>query len=36
MFTGSYVAIVTPFKNGRVDEKALGELIEWQIGRAHV
>jgi len=33
MFTGSYVAIVTPFQNGRVDEKALGELIEWQIAR---
>ncbi len=33
MFTGSYVAIVTPFQNGRVDEQALGELIEWQIAR---
>ncbi len=33
MFTGSYVAIVTPFKNGKVDEKALGDLIEWQIER---
>ncbi len=31
MFTGSLVAIVTPFRNGKVDEKALGELIEWQI-----
>jgi 4-hydroxy-tetrahydrodipicolinate synthase len=31
MFTGSYVAIVTPFRNGRLDEKALGDLIEWQI-----
>lgn len=31
MFTGSYVAIVTPFKDGKVDEKALGDLIEWQI-----
>ncbi|HXF93059.1 MAG TPA: 4-hydroxy-tetrahydrodipicolinate synthase [Nitrospiraceae bacterium] len=31
MFTGSLVAIVTPFKNGRVDERALGDLIEWQI-----
>ncbi len=28
---GSIVAIVTPFKNGRVDEKALGDLIEWHI-----
>jgi len=33
MFTGSYVAIVTPFRNGTVDEKALGDLIEWQIER---
>ncbi|MCF8054341.1 MAG: 4-hydroxy-tetrahydrodipicolinate synthase [Deltaproteobacteria bacterium] len=31
MFKGSIVAIVTPFKNGKVDEKALGELIECQI-----
>ncbi|MCX7794207.1 MAG: 4-hydroxy-tetrahydrodipicolinate synthase [Thermodesulfovibrionales bacterium] len=28
---GSIVAIVTPFKNGRVDEKSLGDLIEWHI-----
>ncbi|HET8761359.1 MAG TPA: 4-hydroxy-tetrahydrodipicolinate synthase [Nitrospiria bacterium] len=33
MFTGSYVALVTPFKNGKIDEKALGDLIEWQIDR---
>jgi len=25
------VAIVTPFKNGKVDEKALGNLVEWHI-----
>lgn len=31
MFQGSMVAIVTPFKNGRLDEKALGGLIEWHI-----
>jgi len=31
MFTGSIVAIVTPFKNHRVDEKAMGDLIEWHI-----
>lgn len=31
MFTGSLVAIVTPFKNGKVDERAFGDLIEWQI-----
>lgn len=31
MFRGSIVAIVTPFKNGKVDEKTLRELIEFQI-----
>jgi 4-hydroxy-tetrahydrodipicolinate synthase len=31
MFAGSLVAIVTPFKNGRIDERALGDLIEFQI-----
>jgi 4-hydroxy-tetrahydrodipicolinate synthase len=31
MFTGSLVAIVTPFRNGKVDERTLAELIEWQI-----
>jgi 4-hydroxy-tetrahydrodipicolinate synthase len=31
MFKGSMVAIVTPFKNDRVDEKALADLIEFQI-----
>jgi 4-hydroxy-tetrahydrodipicolinate synthase len=31
MFTGSLVAIVTPFKDGRLDERAFGDLIEWQI-----
>ncbi|WP_447975152.1 4-hydroxy-tetrahydrodipicolinate synthase [Nitrospira sp. Kam-Ns4a] len=31
MFTGSFVAIVTPFRRGRVDERALGDLIEFQL-----
>ena len=31
MFKGSIVAIVTPFKNGKVDEAALGNLIDWHI-----
>ncbi len=31
MFKVSIVAIVTPFKNKKVDEKALGKLIEWHI-----
>ncbi|OGP64887.1 MAG: 4-hydroxy-tetrahydrodipicolinate synthase [Deltaproteobacteria bacterium RBG_16_42_7] len=30
-FKGSMTAIVTPFKNGRLDEKAFKELIEFQI-----
>ncbi|MFO0707524.1 MAG: 4-hydroxy-tetrahydrodipicolinate synthase [Nitrospira sp.] len=33
MLTGSHVAIVTPFKKGKVDERALGDLIEWQIAK---
>ena len=33
MFHGSLVAIVTPFKKGKVDEKALGDLIDWQIAQ---
>ncbi len=31
MFTGLFTAIVTPFKNGAVDEKALEKLVEFQI-----
>ena len=31
MFSGSLVAIVTPFRNGKVDERAFGDLIEWQL-----
>src|SRR5437762_13664904 len=31
MFTGTYTAIVTPFKNGQVDEAAFRRLIEFQI-----
>ena len=31
MFSGSFVAQVTPFKNGTVDEQRLADLIEWQI-----
>lgn len=33
MFNGSIVAIVTPFKNGKFDEKAYGDLIEWHIAQ---
>ena len=31
MFTGTYTAIVTPFKNGKVDNAALERLVESQI-----
>lgn len=31
MFTGTYTAIVTPFKNGQLDEPALAQLIRRQI-----
>jgi 4-hydroxy-tetrahydrodipicolinate synthase len=31
-FRGSFTALVTPFKNGAVDEKAFRDLVEWQIG----
>lgn len=31
MFKGSYIAIVTPFKNGKIDEKKFAELVEFQI-----
>jgi len=31
MFTGTYTAIVTPFRDGQVDEKALRDLVEFQI-----
>jgi 4-hydroxy-tetrahydrodipicolinate synthase len=31
MFRGSYVALVTPFKDGKIDEKKLRDLVEWHI-----
>jgi 4-hydroxy-tetrahydrodipicolinate synthase len=31
MFAGTYTAIVTPFKNGQIDEAALARLIKIQI-----
>jgi 4-hydroxy-tetrahydrodipicolinate synthase len=31
MFRGLYTALITPFKNGKVDEKAFQALVEWQI-----
>ena len=31
MFTGTYTAIVTPFKNGQLDETALEKLVKAQV-----
>ncbi len=31
MFKGSIPALVTPFRDGAVDEKAFQDLVEWQI-----
>ena len=31
MFTGTYTAIVTPFKNGKLDEAALERLVKAQV-----
>ncbi|MFZ0258718.1 MAG: 4-hydroxy-tetrahydrodipicolinate synthase [Pseudolabrys sp.] len=30
-FRGSFTALVTPFKNGALDEKAFRDIVEWQI-----
>src|ERR1051325_10425409 len=30
-FRGSFTALVTPFKNGSVDERAFRDLVDWQI-----
>jgi 4-hydroxy-tetrahydrodipicolinate synthase len=31
MFRGSFTAMVTPFKNGGLDERAFRDLVDWQI-----
>jgi len=31
MFNASITALITPFRDGGVDKKALGDLVEWQI-----
>jgi 4-hydroxy-tetrahydrodipicolinate synthase len=33
MFTGSLVALITPFKNEAVDEDAFLSLVEWQVSQ---
>jgi 4-hydroxy-tetrahydrodipicolinate synthase len=32
-FHGSLVALVTPFKDGKIDEKAFQDHVEWQVGQ---
>jgi 4-hydroxy-tetrahydrodipicolinate synthase len=33
MFKGIYTALLTPFKGGKIDERAFQDFIEWQIGQ---
>src|ERR1044071_6059375 len=33
MFKGPFVALITPFRNGAVDEAAFQEHVAWQIGQ---
>jgi len=32
-FQGSFTALITPFKHGKIDEKAFQSHVEWQIGQ---
>ena len=32
MFKGIYTALITPFSEGKIDEKAFQDFVEWQIG----
>jgi 4-hydroxy-tetrahydrodipicolinate synthase len=32
MFKGSFTALITPFRQGRIDEPAFRRFVEWQIG----
>jgi 4-hydroxy-tetrahydrodipicolinate synthase len=33
MFKGSLVALITPFRDGKVDEKAFQSFVDWQINQ---
>ena len=33
MFKGSFVALITPFRNGAVDEDAFQSFVDWQIAQ---
>ena len=32
-FRGSFTALITPFRDGKVDEQAFQSFVEWQIGQ---
>lgn len=31
MFSGYFTALITPFRNGEIDEQAFQDIVEWQI-----
>ena len=33
MIHGSIVALITPFRDGRLDEEAISKMVEWHIGQ---
>ena len=33
MLKGAYTALITPYKEGKVDYEALRALVEWQISQ---
>ena len=33
LFTGAATALITPFKDGKIDYVAMGKLIEWQLSQ---
>ncbi len=33
MFKGSFVALITPFRNGQVDEPAFKKFVNWQVAQ---
>ena len=33
LFKGAATALITPFKDGKIDYVSMGKLIEWQISQ---